>query len=429
MSNYKSSLRMLFGGSAVWFIFLYIGVESEAGFALFISAVGFIVALIGSLLLIVPFCKELKSEMKKDNELKQQQEAEKAENERKEQLSKENGTWVIPIEPLKEAADRLGIKDISSEANFQRMKLVIEKVLHDNKIPNIHLDKYTSRSAIESYFSKVQKLQQAEQMAQKQAEIQRLLSEERQYKNCTTQYASYRGREKSLQFCRDQITHYADVIDKCKKNADAVRSGGSRMYDISKGRESSWAIHGGIASGIAGGAAGLAVASNIQRENEQIKQQNANLSRAIGAVMATQLTQIYKEQREAEEDLEYWKEEQEKVENLLIEDLDEHELLDLLQPVVVRTIITDTGSVKMDVRLHKSPYLSIYGNVPAVVDGSIRVLLTVDGKTVGTSICTVKYGGVTSTYDEGCICMNIAEQADRYDYAFEPNHLWAVERK
>lgn len=62
------------------------------------------------------------------------------------------------------------------------------------------------------------------------------------------------------------------------QKADTLKNGAKAVMSASQQKEKDWAVHGGIANGIAGPAAGVATAINIQAQNAQIRAQNkANL--------------------------------------------------------------------------------------------------------------------------------------------------------
>ena len=79
-------------------------------------------------------------------------------------------------------------------------------------------------------------------------------------------FNSLSGRDRNIAIIKSHINNFSVAYDE--------------MYNLGSGltkRESSWAIMGGIASGLAGGAVGLAVATDIQRKNAQIKADNAEI--------------------------------------------------------------------------------------------------------------------------------------------------------
>lgn len=354
-----------------------------------------------------------------------EKEAEEAKRKQLQEL--EAGTWVFPGDALREKCDALGIFNISSEANYQRAKLIAEEILRENNVPKEYFEKYSNRNAISAYFLAIQQSKQAEEQAHFNEQVQQLLAEEKKYQAECSRYANYVGRDKYIQYCQTQVTHYSNIIWQCEQNEKSVRSGGNMLYETGKGRESSWAVHGGIASGIAGGAAGVAVAADVQRKNAQVRQQNAQLAQSIGQLAAMSLDRIWKEKRKAEEQLEYWKKRLEKAKILLVEMQPEDKLLASLNASIANTESSPTGSMKVTLELDPDK-LYIYGNTRAVVDGSILVSFYIGDRSVGSAICCLPYGGVTSKCEVSCICTDFSEHAEDYELYCQPYHLWAVEK-
>lgn len=421
MFKYKFSLGMTFAGFLVLMVCL---LNIDAEIPVIIFAGSYILTVVGLVLFFRQLWRDHKEQKEKDDAIERQKKAEQAENERKEQMSKQNGTWPLPLEQLEKAFKDNNVNDILSERNYQKAKLLVEDILRKEGIPPEYHASYLTREKMAIHISRVDDARDAQEKEELRIRKSHLRREEAECKY----YSKFIGRDKSIRYCRDQIEYYTDIIKKCEANEASVRQGGNRLYELSKGRESSWAIHGGIASGIAGGAAGLAVAADVQRKNAQIQQQNANLAHSIAEFQVNVLQGIWKEKREAEEHLELWKANEEQAKLQLIQELDEKELLAYIQPRVMSAENDLAGAVKINVAFHSSSGLCIYGSEPACVDGSIRVLLSVSGKVVGSAICVIRYGGVRCTQVETCICTNIEEMADEYEFSFEPYHLWAVEK-
>lgn len=244
-----------------------------------------------------------------------------------------------------------------------------------------------------------------------------------------TRYADCTEQNKSIRICQDRINEAKEIIWQCERDEDSVRSGGEATYMLGHQKESSWAVHGGIASGIAGGAAGVAVAIDTERRNQQKRQQNANLASSVAALSVMQLEKIWDRKRGAQSSLDHWTAELKKAKMLLCEKLNQNELLVMLHPSVEKYEINETGSVTLKVNLHSTPNLIIFDEVKAVVDGSIKVLLKVDGEVVGSAVCVLPYGGMSGQTTVNGICCNPTKKAKKYKFDFAPNYLWAVETK
>lgn len=102
----------------------------------------------------------------------------------------------------------------------------------------------------------------------KEAALNAKKDEERSEYNELNKYSGLNGRDKRIAILSAER---ADALERAK----TLRAGAQAIMSASQQKEHDWAIHGGIASGIAGPAAGLAAAADIQAKNAQIRAQNA----------------------------------------------------------------------------------------------------------------------------------------------------------
>lgn len=346
----------------------------------------------------------------------------------KQQQSWKAGNWQLPMVAFEQSCKENNVTSVSNERDYLKAKLIVENLMRQDGIPQEYQAQYITQERIKGYFTQLKQRNDAAAQAELQKQINQLRPEEKALEKELTYYAQFTGRDKSIHYCQDRIAYFSNIIWQCEENEKSVRSGGNMLYETGKGHESSWAVHGGIASGIAGAAAGVAVAVDVQRKNAQVRQQNAQLAQSLAEFSVMCLDRIWKEKRKAEEELEHWKAEEKKANLLITQSLDENQLLARLNPRVVNTENSVTGAVKIEVEFQSTTDMRILENVRAVVDGSVKVLLSVDGKTVGSTVCVIKYNGATSKHTAQCICTNVSKQAKTYKISFAPHHLWAVER-
>ena len=365
------------------------------------------------------------------NKMAEAEDAREAEREERKQQREEawaNGTWQLPLDKFEKQCADNGINGISSEYEYEKAKLIALSIIQKFNIPEEDQYQYVTREKLEMYFSAIRQKKADEEKIEQQEKIKEAATEEAALKAECIRYAECIGRQKSVQYCQDRVDYHQQIVYECIQDEESVRQGGEATYLLSKGKERSWATHGGIASGIAGGAAGLAVAADVERKNAQVRQQNVQLAQSIGQLTAMSLERIWKEKERAREQEIYWHRRLEQAKILLVQTPDEYELLEKLSPKVVSIENSITGAVKLKVEFQATPDLLIYENVRAVADGSVKVLLSVGGKTVGSTICTIKYTGATAKHTVECICTNVSKQTDKYDITFAPYHLWAVEK-
>lgn len=308
-----------------------------------------------------------------------------------------------------------GISDLKTQADLSRLALFaknngltapMEKIVEDFKLGKRHVEYHEKKDKLDA-------------VRQKESELQK------EY----TRYSEYMDQEKSVAYCKDKIEEYRTRIAQYEEAENSACSTGSALYRAGMQQESSWAIHGGIASGIAGGAAGLAVAADVERRNQQKRRHNEELASATAALTAMQLTKIWERICSAQRSMEYWNERLEAAMLTLSEQQNEYELLDMLHPVVKEHKISESGAIHLTVDLMNADTLTIYGTIQAAVDGSIKVLVKAGNEVVGEAIAVLPYGGVRTNSSVNAICCDPTKHAQEYTFAFAPNYLWAVEVK
>lgn len=341
----------------------------------------------------------------------------------------ENKTWKFPVNAFKDKCAALNVNDISSAANTQRAKLIATEVLKSENIPERFHDYYTSKEQLAVYFQEINREKEKKAEVELWEKQHKVRQEESALSAECTRFANYFGQEKSIRICENKIAYYNRIIRECESEEARIRKGGHDLNTLSKQKEHDWAVHGGIASGIAGPAAGLATAIDIQRKNEAIRQHNDNITTAVAALTLSSLEAVWERKSSAKSSLGYWTEKLEEAKLLLIEERDEKDLLARLKPSVKKYETSVTGAVKIQVQVQATQNLYIYEDVPAVIDGSIQVQLQHNNKVVGTAICTIDYNGTTTNQTLSCICVKPSEKSNAYTFKFVPNHLWAVEKK
>lgn len=166
-------------------------------------------------------------------------------------------------EQFYELCQKAGVKDVSTAEGRARLNLCV-------KNNNLGLDEAV---AVERYLlgkSQAERIAKEEAEKQRAAVLKELSEKERVLEEAAKRYITCYGQEKAVKMCLDEASMYREIMSDCDKQYNAVMSGANATYMSGKQQEHSWAIHGGIASGIAGGAAGLATAINIQQKNADI---------------------------------------------------------------------------------------------------------------------------------------------------------------
>ena len=356
-------------------------------------------------------------------------EEELAEKKNLEQLSWADGTWEMPLDKFEQECDQHKISNITNEANYQRAKLIAESIMDGVGIPKEQQTQYTTKGKLSQYFGEINRKKHAAAQLEMEKKIAGLRIEEAAAEEEYKRYADCVGREKSICYCNEQIAYSKYIIEQCDAAIHRICGNAADIHIKGTQKEHSWAILGGIANGIAGGAAGLAVAIDVEQQNQAKRQHNAQLTSDVLTLVELQTKDFRARKASAQKSIEWWWKELESARLLLVDDSNSADLLSKLQLNVLKVENSQTGAAKIQIEVNATPDLHIYDNVPAVVDGSITVLLKVGEKVVGTTVASLGYEGAYKRHTIDCICTNISEQAENYKIVFEPHHLWLVETK
>ena len=108
--------------------------------------------------------------------------------------------------------------------------------MENEGIPREYWSQYVTKEALAKQFELIEADKQkkkAKEAAKKEKEIE--------IKN--KEYSGKVGADKSVAYCKDHINKYKRIIAECNANTESVLNGGEVIYNASKGRVSSWAVH------------------------------------------------------------------------------------------------------------------------------------------------------------------------------------------
>lgn len=256
------------------------------------------------------------------------------------------------------------------------------------------------------------------QKAQKENAV--ALKEQKEQYNLTKKYINLKGAEKRIAMALEEIPPLKSLMAQLRTQADRI----SNTYDrATRQNEVSWATLGGIASGIAGPAAGLVVAMDVQARNAEKR----NASDSSKNMFVAMHLQNFREQTDIEKRIELWESIAKEAKNKLVEDVGGEKLIKDLNPTVNSMEILNTGNVELLVDVKKKT-IKIFDTVKAVIDGSFKANLLVNGEVVGTAFLTLPYCGSENTVTLKTIFVDITKKASKYDVEFEPYNLFGIEK-
>jgi len=253
-----------------------------------------------------------------------------------------------------------------------------------------------------------------------------LQKEERAKEQLCKKYIYLSGLDKRLKECYDRLEMARARLSKLDGNTDTILRGTEAIYSQYAGKETDWAVHGGIASAIAGPAAGVAVAADIQRKNAEIRESNAQLRQAANQFAQPLLLDNIKQKADAKRTVESLERELEETKNKLVEELPQDQLLSRLSPQIVETKTSETGAITATVS-YTPATLMIYDTVKASIDGSFKVIIMDGERLAGEAYFTLPYGGSRYAKKLTSICTSLPAGKKGYTFVFKPHNLCAIE--
>ena len=297
-----------------------------------------------------------------------------------------------------------GIKECKSEKEIQKVTLIAQK--HKMQYSDVSILFYEAKASLDK-----------DTANKKEAALNAKKDEERSECNELNKYSGLNGRDKRIAILSAER---ADALERAK----TLRAGAQAIMSASQQKEHDWAIHGGIASGIAGPAAGLAAAADIQAKNAQIRAQNEANAKAFAPIMMTSYNGAADYDRRARA----LQEEIETTKIKLVSNEDAKTCLSKISFSNTKVEVSETGTCTVTTSAKLATPMIIFDDVDAIIDGTI-IAKIYDGKTlVGTaSLVLPKYGVKGETKLKG-ICLYCGTKGKTYTVEYAATNLWAMER-
>ena len=236
-------------------------------------------------------------------------------------------------------------------------------------------------------------------------------------------YSTLFGREKRLAILHDK---YNTAFNNAPLTQEQL------CRPIAYARQSDWAIHGGIASGIAGPAAGLSVAMDVQRQNAEECARAETLNSAYISALARSgaWERAADEEKKHEASLSSLRRRISKAETAMIGTLSAEECFNLLEFSDATVTVTKTGTCKIAAKCGLKEELYILDNVKATIDGTVLAKIFDNGMTVGTAKLVFPLRGIPSVTPVALkgMCLFCGRPDRKYSIQFESMNLWAMEQ-
>lgn len=316
---------------------------------------------------------------------------------------------------------KAGITAIQTEADLQKATQ-IAGTMHLGEVDV--KDLYRKASALNSRenFAAEQKKQQEQELA-----LNKIRVEERTKCEEAEKYAGYSGREKRIAMLSDQYKI-------AQKNAYLMSQAPSVLTTplVATPRDTDWAIHGGIASGIAGPAAGVATAMDIQRQNAEnrARADAANSAYVSSLVRSGALEKAAQAEKQYEDEAEELQAQIKEAEAALVADDSPQECLERLRFDGVRVTVSKTGTCSVMASAYLKDNFTIFNNVSATVDGTILAEIRDENSVIGYAKLVLPVWGtskITAEKMEG-MALFCGRPGKEYTVRFKAENLWAMEK-
>ena len=295
--------------------------------------------------------------------------------------------------------------DFSLEKNVARAQLLANKykLSYPNGIQALYRD---ARTAHEAVSGKVHS-----------DDLESLREKEREVYADLNRYANYVGKEK-------KVAMLTDRMKELRAKAKSLDDGAEMLIRSTTQKEQSWSVWGGIADGLAGPAAGVATALDIQNQNAQIRARNeANRQAAMPAFMA--VTNSASRNRANADAIE---KEIALLQEKLMTQPPRGEVLSMLNVIDPTVEVSKTGAFRVTATVEAKQPLYLYGDVPAVADGTILAQVYEDGVKIGSANMVLPVNGVSQKASIAGICLSGAHPGKKHTVEFTEKNLWLLEK-
>ncbi len=306
-----------------------------------------------------------------------------------------------------------GIKKCETEEEIQRAALIAKRL--NITCENIRDCYYKSKDALK-------KAKEIENEEEVKKEVEKRSRQEQEQYRRLERYASFSGQEKRI----------AMLIDEKRQYEEKARDLWNQQRLLVKGVERSptdehWATMGGLASAIAGPAAGMAVASDLQakeaRENAGIEAYNQAMRMAIAPAalkIGGKESEMWSKAEQVEEKIEQAK-------LKLVSDETKEECFARLTISDIKTSVSIGGAGKVKAHVSLSP-VSIFGKVPAVIDGTLYADFYDQDTLIGTGLVVFPAMGIRSEGTIEGMAPLWGEPWRKYQVKFRLKNLWLMEQ-
>ncbi|MGM9791504.1 MAG: hypothetical protein ACI3Y4_03775 [Candidatus Cryptobacteroides sp.] len=375
---------------------------------------------------------------------KKEREKERIKKEQEEKIrelnqSVKDGKWEFPAEEYYCLCRDNQATMLNNEFGIRKATQLAEQLIKQTA-PDVDLSncgEYLKKSSLESFLEKgealAKKTEEQMLLAQKQPRNANPIEPETTFLQRASELAALSGSSKRVKMLSNLDSDYFSEIVR-KINGEQALGQLGMIYAGQQKKESSWAIMGGIAEGIAGPGAGIMAASQTIANNRKIQEHNAAMRKASMDIMSGipsmvgDKEKLYKEREKVKQAL---KETESKV--VLSKPTSEEIWKNItVGKAAVQKKPSGVLSVSVPVSLKEPFTLDVPENVRMVVDGVLRGEVWFEDKWVDNVYFPFPMYGIPSNITAETILDGMCGRSVEYEGEYtvkiaDTQNLWIME--
>ncbi len=300
-----------------------------------------------------------------------------------------------------------GCEDFSIKKNVEKATLLAKKY-------NLSID-----TDVASLFEKGKEAHRKVSTDLNEKRLFEIRKKEREEADELNRYVYFRGKEKRIRMLTDSKNKLLNRAKELDEFSRKMSQGVARQSQ----KELNWASWGGAASAIGGTGLAIETVRQVEQKNSQIRAQNESMIRSTLPTTMKALTSASDCRRRAEEiqkQIELFNEK-------MLGDQSTDEIMKHLSISNTSLEISETGAFKVSAMVTVNEPLYIFGDVPALADGTFIAHVMEGEQEVGKAYMILPVDGVTTRtgivgIGDGC------KLGNTYSINITPYHLCAIEQ-
>lgn len=297
------------------------------------------------------------------------------------------------------------VNDFSVAKNIQRAQLLAKK--YNLEYPN----------GVEALYQKGLEEHKSISTNAIEKKLEEKRTKEKEEFKHLNKYSDLTGKDKRIAMLTDRANELSEIARDERKYADSIWHGGQL-------KEKDWAAWGGVADGLAGFGAGVMTAMEIQEQNMKIREHNEKMRQATLPYYMSVTNSSINNQKNANAIMK-------EIAEFRLKLISDNSSIDLFKKISFSNtdiLISETGAAMVCTLASLEDGFTIFGDVPAVVDGTIIAQIFDGEQLCGTALMVFPVYGIGKNIPLNGICLNSFTPGKNYTVKFAPKSLCALEK-